>query len=72
MALRPLRTHFSDAFTKVDALREAMIQTQDELALHRNDTNLQLIEKSIREDFIHWNKAALSFMSQRSKENWIL
>lgn len=71
-ALTPIRHKYDDVLKKVDDLRDKLCRVQDLKAQDPHDTALVLEEGETRQEFLFWNKAAVSYMNQKTKESWIL
>lgn len=57
---------------KVESLRAQLVLAQDQKAQHPSDPALVHQENMLHQEFIHWNRAAQQYMSQKAKEDWIL
>lgn len=69
--LAPLRRKYENVLQKVDDLREKLISVQDRKASNPHDQNLIKEEQDVKMEFLQWNRAAVSFMNQITKETWL-
>lgn len=70
-ALVVLRRKYVNVLEKADALRTQLAQLQDLKAQVPQDLHIAREEHDLRKDFVFWNRAALIYMNQKAKEQWV-
>lgn len=53
-------------------MRSELARVQQLLAVDHTNTQLVQLVKEVRDQLIHWSKAADSYMAQKAKDDWIL
>lgn len=71
-AFRPLRAKFSNAIQQVEELRAKLVDLQNQKAMDPNNSRLVELEQQCKKDFLFWNKAARSFILQKTKATWLV
>lgn len=66
------KSQFPSVFCSEEETRQKLIDAQ--LLLASNPSNVELCQKvqQARDEMLYWSKAALSYMVQKSKEDWLL
>lgn len=65
------RQNFPDVINKEQEVRLALLQSQDSLARNIGNLSLAAQVQDLRKELVYWTKAALAYIAQKAKVDWI-